>query len=153
MQKFARMKTVIDAFAVRVFDSKNKAYTNILEEVSGLHSPLRSIIAGAPLLRVQVNTNLLTDIALTMMICRSILLQYYGLTEEKHSHVFKDLENRHCIMLEFFLAPMQAVTPQYVHHNVYSRLSRQELISNILTIFQQRRRSRTLTESSSSTIR
>ena len=54
--KFARMKTVIDDFAIRVFDFKKKAYTDIFEEVSGLHSPLRSIIAGVPLLRVQVNT-------------------------------------------------------------------------------------------------
>ena len=71
------------------------------------------------MLRVQVNTILLTDIALTMKIGHSILLQYYGLTEKKHSRVFKELENIMFIMLEFFLASMQATTPQYVHHNVY----------------------------------
>ena len=87
------MKAVIDDFAVRVFESKNEAYTNILKEVSGLYSALRGIIAGAPLLRVQVNIILLSDIALTMKIGRSIPQQYYGLTERKHSHVLKELEN------------------------------------------------------------
>ena len=94
MQKLARTKTVIDNFAIRMFDFKKRAYTDILEQVSGLHSPLRSIIAGAPLLRVQVNPILLNGITLTMKVGRSILLQYYGLTEKMHSHVFRELENR-----------------------------------------------------------
>ena len=88
MQKLARMKTVIDSFAIRFFYAKKRAYTDILEEVSGLHSPLRGIIAGAPLLRVQVNTIRVNYITLTMKVGRSILLQHYGLTEKKHSHVF-----------------------------------------------------------------
>ena len=118
MQKLARTKTVIDHFAIRVVDSKRRAYSDISEDISGLHSPLRSIIAGAPLLRVQVNTILLNDITLTMKVGRSILLQY-GLTEKLHSHVFRELENIMFISLELFLAPMQAVIPQDVHHNTY----------------------------------
>ena len=73
MQKLSRMKTVIDEFAVRVFESKKEAYTSILKEVSGIYSALRSINAGAPLLRVQVNSILLPDTAPTMKIGRSIL--------------------------------------------------------------------------------
>ena len=37
-QKLSRMKSVIDAFAIRVFESKKEAYTKILQEVSGLCS-------------------------------------------------------------------------------------------------------------------
>ena len=76
MQNLPRMKTVIDYFAVRVFESKKEAYTHILKAVSVLYSALRSIIAGAPLFRVQVNTRLMSDIALTMKIGRSILQLY-----------------------------------------------------------------------------
>ena len=64
-----------------------------------------------------MNTILLNDITLTMKVGRSILLQYYGLTEKLHSHVFSELENIVFILLEFFLAPMQAIMPQDVHHN------------------------------------
>ena len=53
-----------------------------------------------------------------MKIGRSILQQYNGLTERKHSYVFKEL-NRTFIVLEFFLAPMLPITPQDVHNNVY----------------------------------
>ena len=75
MKKFARTKAVVDQFANIMFDTKGRSYSVISEEISGLHSPLRSIIAGAPLLRVQVNTILLNDITLTMKMGRSILLQ------------------------------------------------------------------------------
>ena len=94
-------------------------YSDIFEGVSGLHSPFRSIVAGAPLLRVQVNTILLNDITLTLKVGRSIVLQYSGVTEKLHSHVFRELENRAFILLEFFLASLQAITPQDVHHNTY----------------------------------
>ena len=119
MQKLARMKTVIDHFAIRGFYFKRRAYSDIFGDISGLHSPLRSIIAGAPLLRVHVNTILLNDITLTMSVGRSILLQYYGLTEKLHSHIFRELENRVFILLKYFLAPMHAIVPQDVHHNTY----------------------------------
>ena len=66
-----------------------------------------------------MNTILVNGITLTMKVGRSILLQYYGLTEKKHSHVFKELENILFIMSEIIFAPMQAITPQDVHHNVY----------------------------------
>ena len=95
-------------FAIRVFESKKEAYTEILQEVSGFHSALRSIIGGAPLLRVQVNTLLLSDIALTMKIGRNILQQSYSLKENEHSSVFKELENIFVMILEYFLAPMSA---------------------------------------------
>ena len=71
------------------------------------------------MLRVQVNTILLNDITLTMKVGCSILLQYYGLTEKYHGHVLRELENRVFRLSEFFLAPVQAILPQDVHHNTY----------------------------------
>ena len=100
MKKLARTIAVIDQFAIRVFYIQKRTYAGITEEMYGLHSPLRSIITGAPLLRVQFNTILLNDITLTMKIGRSILLQYYGLTERLHSHIFRGLENRVFILYE-----------------------------------------------------
>ena len=93
INKLARMKAVIDQLAVRVFYIKKRLYSGMFEEMSGLHSPLQSIIAGASLLRVQINTILLNDITLTMKVGCSIRLQDYGPTEKLHCHVFRELES------------------------------------------------------------
>ena len=39
--------------------------------------------------------------------------------ERLHSNIFRELENRVFLVYEFFLAPMQAIVPQDVHHNTY----------------------------------
>ena len=70
-------------------------------------------------MRVQVNTLLLTDIELTMKVGRSLLSGYYSLDENQHGSVFRELENRIFIVLEYSLAPMQAITPSSVHEAVY----------------------------------
>ena len=134
MQKLARMKTVIDNFAIRVFDFKKRSCTDILEEVSGLHSPLRSIIAGAPLLRVQVNIILVNGIKLTMKVGRSILLQYYGLTEKMHSHVFRELENICSYCWNDFLLLCRKSSHKMCIAIPTMRLTRQVRISSLLTI-------------------
>ena len=55
-QELSRMKSVIDVFAIQVFESKKEAYTKIFQEVSGLYATVRGSIGGQLLLRVQVNT-------------------------------------------------------------------------------------------------
>ena len=72
-QKLSKLKSVIDVFANRVFELKNDACTKILQEVSGLYAAVRAIFGGQPLLRVQVNTLLLSDVELTMQVARSVL--------------------------------------------------------------------------------
>ena len=98
---------------------KGEAYTKILQEVAGLYAAVRAFIGGRPLLRVRVNTLLLSDIELTMKVGRSVLSRYYNLNENQHGSVFKEFENRIFIVLEYFLAPMQAIAPSNVHESVY----------------------------------
>ena len=51
-QKLSRTKSVIDVFAIRIFESKKDPYAKIFQEVSGLYAAVRGIHGGQPLLRV-----------------------------------------------------------------------------------------------------
>ena len=109
-QKLSNMKSVIDVFATRVSESKGEAYTNILQSFSGVYAAVQAVVGGQLLLRVQVNTLLLMDIELTMKVGRSVLSRYYSLSGNQHGSASKGLENKIFRVLEYFLAPMQAIT-------------------------------------------
>ena len=48
------------------------------------------------------------------MCCPDMILK-----ENQHGSVFKEIENRIFIVLEYFFAPTQAIAPSNVHEAVY----------------------------------
>ena len=91
----------------------------ILREVSGLHSALRSLVFGRSLLGIQVNVVLRTDTDITMNFRRNILARYYKFNEGKGAPIYREPEDSILVILEYVLAPMQAILPGNSSHMVY----------------------------------
>ena len=67
---------------------------------------------------MQVSIVLLTDIDITMNVGRSILTRYYKLDEGKDEPIYRELQDRILVLLEYVLAPMQAVLPDNISQRV-----------------------------------